>query len=182
MDFAFHVFNSMASVGLSATLNRFLGEQNTPPVIVCIGSDLTIGDSLGPVVGTLLQCQLKTTNAYLYGTLKAPVTAKEIKYLETFLRQTHPNSKIIAIDAAFGDESEIGLVKIFDGPLSPGSGANKRLGKIGDVSILGILAKKTAFPYTQLNLMRLNTVYVMADTIAKALCTYLESKEEKKVG
>lgn len=176
MEYAFHIFNSMSSVGMTSALKRFQDESTSPPVVVCIGSDLSIGDSLGPIVGTLLERNLNNPRAYIYGTLRSPVTAKEIKYIGDFLKKTHPHSRIIAIDAAVGDESEIGLIKVSDGPLSPGSGANKRLGKLGDVSILGIIAKKSAFSYTQLNLTRLNTVYMMADSIAKAVGAYLNGR------
>ena len=173
MDFSFHVFNSMADIGMSMALKRLIGEIKAPPVVVCIGSDLAIGDSLGPITGTLLRRQTKSFQSYIYGTLRSPVTAKEIKYISEFLRQTHPDSKIIAIDAAVGEESEIGLMKISDSPLRPGMGVNKRLGSVGDISILGVLAKKTAFTYSQLNLMRLNTVYMMADAISKSLTSFL---------
>ena len=82
-----------------------------------------------------------------------------------------------------GEDSEIGLIKVSDTPLRPGSGANKRLGKVGDASILGVLAKKSAFSYTQLNLTRLNTVYMMAETVAKAIGVYLADRaENRRVG
>ena len=177
MEYSFHVYNTMADVGMSLALDKLI-KENTPPVIVCIGSDLAIGDSLGPIVGTMLQKNLNTSQAYIYGTLRQPITAKEMKYMGDFLRQTHPNSKVIAVDAAVGDESDVGLMKVSDVPLKPGSGANKRLGAIGDVSIMGIIAKKGAFSYAQLNLTRLNTVYTMADTISKALTNFLTDRKE----
>lgn len=167
MDYAFHCYNSMAGTGLMMALSKLLGPLQAPPVVLCIGSDLTIGDSLGPLTGTLLR--RRGLPGYVYGSLKAPVTAKEVKYLGEFLKKTHPKSKIIAIDAAVGDESEIGLIKVSDVALRPGSGANKRLGKVGDVSVLGIVTKKTDFSYAMLNLTRLNTVYSMADTITRAV-------------
>ena len=179
MEYSFHVFNTMADIGISLAIDKLLEGEKSPPVIVCIGSDLAIGDSLGPIVGTLLETEL-SSRAYVYGTLRHPVTAKEMKYLNDFLRQTHPNSKIIAIDAAVGDESEIGLMKVTDIPLKPGSGANKRLGSIGDVSILGIIAKKSTFSYAQLNLTRLNTVYSMAQTISTAIANYLSNQKAQR--
>lgn len=172
MDFSFHVFNSMAPVSMSMALKRLIGDVDTPPVVVCIGSDLAIGDSMGPITGTLLRRKPSQFTGYVYGDLRSPITAKEIKYIKNYLKQTHPKSKIIVVDAAIGDESEIGLLKVSDTPLRPGSGVNKRLGEIGDVSILGIIAKKTTFSYSQLNLTRLNTVYMMADTASKALQNY----------
>ena len=168
MEYAFHFYNTMAETGVMMALSKFLGKQEAPPVVVCIGSDLAIGDSLGPIVGTLLK-RRGEFKGYVYGTLKSPVTAKEVKYVGEFLRKTHPKSKIIAVDAAVGEDADVGLVKVVDGALRPGSGANKRLGKIGDVSVLGIVAKKSAFSYSLLNLTRLNMVYAMSEIVAGAL-------------
>ncbi len=176
MEFAFHAYNTLAETGIAAALKRLLGEQSVPPVLLCVGSDLAIGDSLGPLTGTLLRRRNGAFRGYVYGTLRAPVTAKEVNCAEEFLKRTHPNSKIIAIDAAVGEESEIGLVKLVDAPLRPGSGANKRLNPIGDVSILGILARKTGFSYSQLHLTRLNTVYRMADAVSRGIGAYLTSQ------
>ncbi len=175
MEFTFHAYNALAASGAAMALRRLLGSLEKPPVVLCIGSDLAIGDCLGPITGTLLR-RSRSFPCYVYGTLRSPVTAKEIKYLRAFLGSTHPDSKIIAVDAAVGEESELGLLKISDGALKPGSGANKRLGKIGDVSILGIVAKKGAFPYAALNLTRLSTVYAMAEAIAGAIGEYLDGK------
>lgn len=179
MEYAFHMYNSLADVGMSLAMRKLLEDNCSKPVIVCIGSDLAIGDSLGPIVGTLLEKELRPNKAYIYGSLRRPVTAKEIKYLSHFLKETHPNSKVIAIDAAVGDDSEVGLVKVSDLPLKPGAGANKRLGKVGDISILGIIARKSAFSYAQLNLTRLNTVYTMAEMIARSVKSYLEELSEE---
>ena len=71
-------------------------KSSAPPVVLCIGSDLAIGDSLGPLTGTMLRRQ-EGFRGFVYGTLRSPVTAKEIGYVESFLRKTHPRSKIIAV-------------------------------------------------------------------------------------
>ena len=171
MEFAFHFYNTLAETGIMMALSRCLTGEEAPPVVLCIGSDLAVGDSLGPLVGTLLKTHAPM-RGYIYGTLKSPVTAKEVKYVESFLRKTHPKSKIIAVDAAVGEDSDVGLIKVVPRPLSPGSGANKRLGKVGDVSVLGIVARKSAFSYSLLNLTRLNMVYSMAEIVAGALSSY----------
>ncbi|MFQ7078835.1 MAG: DUF1256 domain-containing protein [Christensenellaceae bacterium] len=92
-------------------VSRVLGEYNAAnrsPIIVCVGSDLVLGDSLGPLVGTLLK--QKGVGTYIYGTLNCPITAKEIEYAKTYLKQLHPESFIIAIDAAVGASDDIGLI------------------------------------------------------------------------
>ncbi len=180
MEFAFHVCNTMAKTGLTAALRRLITPTDAPPVVLCIGSDLAIGDSLGPITGTLLRRAKGAKNAYLYGSLRSPITAKEVKYLREFLRKTHPDSRIIAIDAAVGEVSETGLVKLSDSPLRPGSGANKRLGEIGDVSLLGIIGEKASFSYSMLNLTRLHLVFGMAEMIASAVAEWLEGVEMDK--
>ena len=170
MEYSFHFYNSMAETGILTALSRMAQNFTLAPVVVCIGSDLAIGDSLGPVVGTMLK--KKGYGGAVYGTLKNPITAKEVKYLNNFLQRTHPGAPIIAIDAAVGDETDIGLVKVSDIALKPGSGANKRLGKIGDISILGIVAGRGAFSYSVLNLTRLNMVYSMAEAVSDAIASF----------
>lgn len=179
MEFSFHVYNTLAGTGAAMALKRLLGTPTVPPVVLCVGSDLAIGDSLGPLTGTLLRRMNGGFEGYVYGTLRSPVTAKEIKYLRTFLRETHPGAKIIAVDAAVGEPSELGLVKFSDAPLRPGLGANKRLDKVGDISVLGIVAQKGAFSYAKLNLTRLGLVYGMAETIARAISEYLAQNRVK---
>ena len=51
--------------------------------------------------------------------------------------------------------------------IKPGSGANKRLAKVGDVSVMGIVAEKSLFNYSLFSSTRLNIVYKMAEIIAE---------------
>lgn len=202
MEYSFHIFNKMAADGVTMATDKLLSDismekksktkgaglrspkktelsspENTQeirtPVVVCVGSDLAIGDSLGPITGSMLKFKTQGLNVFLYGTLGAPVTAKEIKYLRTFLQETHKDSPIIAIDAAVGNEGDIGLIKINDSPLLPGAGANKKLGAIGDMSIMGIVAEKSVGNYGLLNTTRLNLVYTMSEIISDAVSALL---------
>lgn len=170
--FTFNVFNQYASDGIAVAVQKLLGDNvSPPPVVLCIGSDLAIGDSLGPVCGSMLRYKTQGLGVFVYGTLKAPITAKEIKYMRAFLRDTHKGSKIIAVDAAVGQEGDVGLIRVSDCPLLPGAGANKKLGSIGDVSVMGIVAEKSVENYGLLNTTRLGLVYSMAERIADGLAT-----------
>lgn len=194
MNFSFHVYNKFAADGATLSISRLLthlSEQkekakakdsafSAPPVIVCVGSDLVIGDSLGPIAGTLLKQKTQGLNYFLYGTLSSPVTAKEIPYICKFLKETHKNSPIIAIDAAVGNAGDIGLIRFLDEPLQPGAGANKNLAEIGDVSVLGIVAEKSAANYSLLNTTRLRLVYSMAEIISDGLANFLWNRLDKK--
>lgn len=173
MEYSFNVYNSLAAGGEVLALKKILPDIKGVPVIICVGSDLSVGDSLGPVTGTKLKEKLKGLNVYVYGTLAKPITAHEVKYAAEFIKNTHPNSTVIAVDAAVGCAGDIGIIKLTKQSLKPGSGANKRLNKVGDVSVLGIVAEKTLFNYSLFSSTRLNIVYKMAEIIAEGLANYV---------
>lgn len=172
--FTFSVFNKYAEDGISEGLNNFIS-SDFKPIFVCVGSDLVLGDSLGPLCGTVLKRKMLGT--YVYGTLNQPVTAKEIKYVKEYLKQMHPNSVIVAIDAAVGEEEDVGLIRIVDKGLKPGLGVEKDLGEIGDVSIIGVVAAKSGSNFNLFNLTRLNLVYKMAEKIAEGIHLYIERRK-----
>lgn len=142
--------------------------NNEKPIIICVGSDLTVGDSLGPFVGTKL-IESENPSYFVYGTLKSPITAKEIKSLSENVKLIHPNSKILVVDAALGKSSEIGYVKVLDGGIKPGLGVKKNLPLIGDVSIIAIVGEYKNQYYSLSGNERLNLIYTMGLDIAKAI-------------
>ena len=202
MEYSFHIYNKLAADGISVATDRLLSANflygkgkrtgagtrsshsethiddckdagKQPPVVVCVGSDLAIGDSLGPIVGSMLKYKTQGLELYIYGTLAAPVTAKEIPYMQTFLKETHKGSQILAVDAAVGEKGDIGLIRISDTPLMPGAGANKKLGALGDIAVMGIVAEKSVSNYGLLSSTRLNLVYTMAEIISEGVASLL---------
>jgi putative sporulation protein YyaC len=164
------VFSNMAHIGIRNALTYF-NNENKLPIIVCVGSDLVLGDSLGPLIGTFLK--QKGVGSYIYGTLNSPITAKEVDYARVYLKKLHPNSTVIAIDAAVGPETDVGIIKINPFGLKPGLGVNKDLSVIGDVSIVGVVASRSLKNENLFNLTRLNFVYKMATVIANGVEAYL---------
>lgn len=173
MDYSFNLYNSLAPNGICLALKKIVSAENYAPVVLCIGSDLSVGDSLGPVTGTRLKQLLAGLNCYVYGTLAKPITAHEVKYMNDFLKFTHPGSPIIAVDAAVGLAGDIGLIKVSRQGLKPGSGANKKLAKVGDVSIMGIIAEQSVFNYSLFSATRLNVVYKMSEIIAEGIASFI---------
>lgn len=173
MEYSFNLYNSLAPCGAVLALKKILPSPRALPVIVCVGSDLSVGDSLGPVTGTMLVTKLKGIGVYVYGTLAKPITAHEVGYMNGFIKNTHPLSPVIAVDAAVGAAGDIGLIKFSSRPLSPGSGANKKLSKIGDVSVMGIVAEKSIFNYSLFSATRLNVINKMAEVISDSLSAYI---------
>lgn len=167
-------FDDFSCVKTQAALDKVCKRET--PVICCIGSDLVLGDSLGPIVGTMLIN--KKVNAYIYGSLSSPITAKEIVILKEYLEKTHRNKEIISIDAGVGLKREVGCIKISDSGIKPGLGVKKNLPTIGTKSIIGIVAQKTENNNLLFNETRLSLVYKMATVIADSIANYVESLSE----
>lgn len=175
-SYSFSAFNSYTEQGIAEALQN-CNTHNKKPIFVCIGSDLVLGDSLGPLVGTMLKQRCE--NLYVYGTLTQPITAKEVEYAKTYLKQMHPNSLLVAVDAAVGNENDVGLIKVSNKGLKPGLGVNKNLSAIGDVSIIGIVCGKSLKNYNLYNLTRLSLVYKMTEQIVGGIKEYSIILEEK---
>ena len=169
--FTFSAFNEYAKEGISDSLKK-CNKNLKKPIFICIGSDLVLGDSLGPLVGTFLK--RKRISSYVYGTLNYPITAKEIEYAKKYLKQMHPESITIAIDAAVGSAEDIGLIRVLNKGLKPGLGVEKNLSVIGDISIVGIVSEKSLKNYSLFNLTRLNLVYKMAEKISDGIELYID--------
>ena len=57
-EFTFFIYNTLVQSGTLLALKKIVPVTEHPPVIVCIGSDLSIADSLGPICGTKLKDKL----------------------------------------------------------------------------------------------------------------------------
>ncbi len=169
-DYTFSTFNKYTENGIAKSLSENNPERKKP-IFICVGSDLVLGDSLGPLVGTMLK--KRNLQTYVYGTLNMPVTAKEVEYAKTYLKQMHPSSVIIAIDAAVGGADDVGLIRVLGKGLKPGLGVDKNLPVLGDLSIIGIVAAKSLQNYNLFNLTRLNLIFKMAEKITDGICDYL---------
>ena len=137
-------------------------------VFLCIGTDRSTGDSLGPLVGEKLKF-LTRDNIYFYGNLEEPVHAKNLSKTISFIYATHENPFVIAIDACLGSLENVGKVFIESKPLFPGSAMNKDLPKVGDLSITGIVNISGAFEFMVLQNTRLYTVMRLADVISNGI-------------
>jgi len=172
MQYNFYYNNRCAVNGISCAIKKFLN-TNLAPIIVCVGSDLISGDSLGPLTGSMLKTKLAPKKITVFGSLENTVTAKEVKYLNNLLRKTFLNRLIICVDAAVGEFSDVGVIKVSDSPLYPGSGINKKLGKIGDISVQGVVAEKNLASRAALSSVRMNMVYKMSAIISDSIAGYL---------
>lgn len=149
-------------------LNNIPTKLSNTIVVVCIGTDRSTGDSLGPLVGTFLS--EKTNNTfYVYGTLEEPIHAVNLQEKIDQIKQKHPNAFIIAVDACLGKVKNIGTVQVCNGPLKPGAGVNKQLPEVGDVHVTGIVNVSGFMEFLVLQNTRLSIVMKMAKIISESI-------------
>lgn len=139
-----------------------------PIVIICVGTDRSTGDSLGPLVGSQLS-KHGLHGFHLYGTLDNPVHAMNLSDVIHEIQQQFHDPFILAIDACLGQVSSVGCIHIGHGPLKPGAGVNKELPPVGDVHITGIVNVGGFMEYFVLQNTRLSLVMSMAEVIADAI-------------
>lgn len=143
---------------------------NTPHeyVIVCIGTDRSTGDALGPLIGSYFS-ELMPRHMTVYGTLKRPVHATNLPdYMEHIERQ-HRKAFVIAIDACLGKNDSVGNIITGIGSIKPGAAFNKKLPEIGDVYITGIVNVGGFMEYSVLQNTRLSIVVDMAKKVTAVL-------------
>ena len=136
-------------------------------VVLCIGTDRSTGDCLGPLTGT----KLKTLNLFphIYGTLDEPVHATNLEAQLKIINTAYSQPYIIAVDACLGKLENVGCVTIGHGSVKPGAAVNKDLPAVGNAYITGIVNVGGFMEHLVLQSTRLNLVMKMADTIAHGI-------------
>lgn len=143
-------------------------KNKRPIIVLCIGTDRSTGDSLGPLVGDKLKFLVRD-KVYLYGNLQYPVHAKNLSNIIDEINIKYENPFIIAIDACLGSLQNVGKIVVDGKPLCPGSAMNKDLPKVGNLSITGIVNISGAMEFMVLQNTRLFTVMQLAEVISKGI-------------
>ena len=148
------------------------------PIVACIGTDAIVGDSLGPLTGSMIKQKLYG-KTFVFGTMENTITAKDVDIVSEFLQNAYPGVPVLAIDAALGKKAEIGNLKIFQDSLKPGLGVDKKLKELGDVSLIAVVEQKEGGK-ALLSSVRLSLVYNIATIISDAFCKYVEESLEQR--
>lgn len=142
-----------------------------PRIVICIGSDRSTGDSLGPLVGTYLQ-QNSPPRTTVWGTLAEPVHALNLeRYREELdlYSAKAVSPLVIAVDACLGRPGSVGLIEVGTGPLVPGAGVNKRLPPVGQIYLSGIVNLGGFMEQMVLQSTRLYHVLELSTVIGRSL-------------
>ncbi|MEF3313189.1 spore protease YyaC [Paenibacillus sp. GYB004] len=142
---------------------REQGAVTNDLVFVCIGTDRSTGDALGPLVGTMLS---EMGYRHVIGTLESPCDASN---LLRRLGEIPPNKVTIAVDACLGLPASIGYFQVANQPIYPGKSVGKTLPPVGSYSIAAIVNTAGPKQYWKLQSTSLYRVISMAKEIAAAV-------------
>ncbi|MFF2158709.1 spore protease YyaC [Paenibacillus chitinolyticus] len=133
-----------------------------PCVFVCIGTDRSTGDALGPLVGSMLA----EAGYSVIGTLEHPCDASN---LVQRLAEIPAEVPVVGIDACLGQPSSVGLYQVSNRPIFPGKSLGKNLPLVGDYTVAAIVNADGPRQYAVLQTTSLNRVIGMAREIAAAV-------------
>lgn len=161
--------------GVVGSLGPFV-DSGRPLLFLCIGSDRSTGDALGPLVGSKLAEGWACARAegcrpplQVVGTLDAPVHAANLVQTVHGLEHSVPRPLVVAIDACLGPAESVGTVTVGPGPLRPGAGVRKVLPQVGDCYVTGTVNVGGFMEYLVLQNTRLSLVMAMATVIAEGI-------------
>ena len=156
-----------SSAGEAAKFAPLPPADKRQTVIVCFGTMSISGDSLGPMVGTLL-AERYNVPAFVYGTEKCSVNGKNMAKWLSFIKQAHRGALFIAVDASLGTPDKVGQIVIRPDGVCPAAIKGKTE-RFGDVGILGVVAENKGDALMQL--MSVSPLYVeeLADKVAVLL-------------
>lgn len=154
-------------------------QQKSEILFLCIGSDRSTGDSLGPLVGHLLS-KNKNFTWEIMGTLKSPVHATNFTQALERIKKEYDGYLIIAVDASIGKKEHISKITLSKGSISPGLGVHKKLERIGDIAITGIVGSGSCIEPLLLQNTRLSMIMELADCISRGIVTFDKMRKKQK--
>src|SRR5699024_6181694 len=89
--------------------NKLMSWVPSPPqeyIVLCIGTDRSTGDSLGPLTGTFLS-EINPQQLHVYGTLNKPVHAKNLSTSIQQIKDRHNNPSSLRLMPAWENSSQL---------------------------------------------------------------------------
>lgn len=175
-----HMDDPLAVHNLSSKVESFL--ENTPkkgsPIILCIGTDRSTGDCLGPLTGWRLTSLLHGMEVEIFGTIDQPVHANNLEENLAMIKHKMAVQPVIAIDACLGQLSSVGTILLDQDPLRPGAGLKKTLPPVGDLSLSGIVNIGGFMEFQVLQNTRLSVVFRLSQIIANSIFLALQRRRQ----
>ncbi|UUZ90460.1 spore protease YyaC [Paenibacillus sp. P25] len=139
------------------------GVRTEDLLFLCIGTDRSTGDALGPLVGSMLE---EAGYPHVIGTLAYPFDASNMRERSLTMPSGY---KVLAIDACLGQMASLAWYQVSNRPIEPGKSVGKQLPEVGDYSIAAIVNVDAGQKYAILQSTSLYRVMNMAREIVGAI-------------
>ncbi|MFS0634731.1 spore protease YyaC [Mesobacillus foraminis] len=159
--------NRLAPLLIRNTLHSIIPNGIEHIYVAGIGSNVISGDSVGPLVGTLLK-NIYPGHLTVIGSLQSPLDAVTLGR-ENPNVPFHSNSFVIAVDSVLGKKEMVNSIIVRKGTLLPGIGLGNQLPSLGDCSIMGVVLENNPDLHSSLLYTNLDTIFTMAMNIAKGI-------------
>lgn len=125
---------------LRHVLSKF-GCVNGNVVFVCVGNGSVVGDSFGPLVGSIL---MGKSCVDVVGNLENNISYENIEFEMSKVEEFYRDRVVVVVDSALsGLENNVGKIFIESRGLKYGEALDKKNRIIGDISIKAVVGEKT---------------------------------------
>ncbi len=141
-------------------------------IILCIGTDKIIGDSIGPIIGSKLK---KIENEYIriYGTIGKNLNFLNTKEILEQIYVKYKNPFLITIDAALSKNANLGEIYISKGYIKLGNALEKSIKFYSNINIKCVVGKYENINQRDniktLKNVTLKEIYNMAEIVYRAI-------------
>ena len=140
-------------------------------VILGIGTDLILGDSIGPWVGTKLKI-IENEYVQIYGELRNTLNFKNGKNIISNIYQNYRNPYLITIDAALSNNKKIGEIVLNKGYIKLGKAFDRSICFYSNININCIVGNRYSTKeenIRELNKMDIKCISAMSEIISKGI-------------
>lgn len=126
---------------LQKNIYQYRNQKFSDVVILCIGTNKLIGDSIGPVVGQKLKKEKMKEKVCVYGDLKESINFKNAKTVLEKIFKSYEKPFIITIDSALGTEQMINKIVVNKGIIRIGKSLGRSICYPSHITIKGVVGE-----------------------------------------
>lgn len=163
-------------------LNNVIQVKNAVKKIIflCIGTAEVIGDSFGPMVGTILkESFLENDKIEIIGDMENAVTYNIIEEKIKYIKMRYINRLIIVIDSALSVQNDVGKIFIQNRGLKYAESLKKQNRTIGDISIKAVVGKdekNNIENFKNLKGVKVEQIQLMSYIVSKGIIDVMNKK------
>lgn len=126
---------------LQKNIYQYRNQKFSDIVILCIGTNKLIGDSIGPVVGQKLKEEKMKEKVCIYGDLKKSINFKNAKTVLEKIFKSYEKPFIITIDSALGIQTMINKIVVNKGIIRIGKSLGRSICYPSHITIKGVVGE-----------------------------------------